>query len=567
MGNWKTTALAAALLATQAAHIAHAQTAPRVAVGGNPLEALPQVNAPAKPPAVEVEVKAPQQQLQDLLARHITPKTIEVQGVKSLKFEEVAKRFTPFVGRDITIGQLVETANGVTALYKERGYALSFAFVPAQDFADGVVRVTVVEGYVKDIKIKGEPGNLEKRIRAIAQRIAADRPLRQETFERYVNVLGMIPGAKIDATVAPPQNTDGATTLELNVTRKRFNLSSGINANQPGLSGIFSATENGNLGLGESLSASFLAPPGRNDTTYYGVNAMVPVGSDGFAFKLDATHYYGHPKDNPGLPSSIERTVVNDKLALSAIYPFILTNARSLLATATVYATHDEDRLKNMEIASNPQLTQRSQIRVAQIALDYTSIAANVVRRANINVAKAMNIFGASKTAETNIEGLALTNPVSLTFFRSGATVSQTNEWPFKISTVVSATGQYSPDTLPTSEQISFGAGRYAAGYQPGEVSGDSGWGASFEVNRPLPLDWTFLKSVTPYASIDTARVFLHGGTPNPKRLASVALGFRISDVKHYSIDLSLARAIGDAPVESASRAPRVNATFSYQLN
>jgi hemolysin activation/secretion protein len=562
----KMTALAVALFAAQ---LAHAQTAPRPApvVGGNPLEALPQVNAPAKAPAVEVEVQKPEQQLQNLLARHITPSTIQLEGVKSFKFEEVAKRFTPFIGKDITIGQLVETANAVTQMYKDRGYALSFAFVPAQDFANGIVRVTVVEGYVKDIKIKGDCGNLEKEVRAIAQHIAADRPLRTDTFQRYVQILGMIPGAKIEATVAPPQNTDGATTLELNVTRKRFNLSSGIDMNHPGLSGIFSATENGMLGLGESITASVLAPPGRNDTTYYGINAMAPVGSDGFSMKVDASHYYGHPKDNPGLPSYVERTVVNDKLALSAVYPFILSNARSLLATATVYATHDEDRMKNIAVASNPQLTNRSQVRVAQIALDFTAVQPDVTRRANLTLSKAMDVFGASKTAETNIAGLALTNPISLTFFKGGATYVQSNVWPFKIGTTVQMTGQYSPDTLPTSEQIAFGATRFALGYQPGEVSGDSGWGASFEVNRPLTLEWAYLKSLTPYASIDAARVYLHGGTPQPRSLSSVGVGLRVSDAKHYSIDVSVARAIGDAPVESSSRSPRVNASFSWALN
>jgi hemolysin activation/secretion protein len=532
----KRTALAVALAAAHLAQ-AQAQTAPQAAarpnIGGNPLEALPQVNAPKQPPAVEVQVQAPQQQLQALLARHITPKTIAVEGVKSLKFEDVAKRFTSFVGKDITIGQLVETANGVTAMYKEHGYALSFAFVPAQDFANGIVRVTVVEGYVKDIKIKGDAGNLEKRIRAVAEHIAKDRPLRQSTFERYVNILGTIPGAKIDATVAPPQNTDGATTLELNVSRKRFNLASGLDVNHPGLQGIFSATENGVLGLGESITASALAPKGRNDSTYYGVNAMAPVGADGFALKVDASHYYGHPVDNPGLPSSIERTVVNDKLAFSASYPFLLNNTRSLIGTATVYATHDEDRLKNTTLDPQPQLTQRSQIRVAQVSLDYVGVQPDTTRRASLTVAKAVNMFGASKAAETNIQGLALVNPVSLTFFRSGATYTQTNQWPLKIATVVSMTGQYSPDTLPTSEQIAFGSGRYAAGYQPGEVSGDSGWGASFEVNRPLGIEWEYLKALTPYASIDAARVYLHGGTPTPRRLSSAALGFRVSDAKH----------------------------------
>lgn len=555
------------LAAAFASHVVHAQTAPpRPAVAGNPLDALPQVNAPQKPPAVTVDVQQQPPQLQALLASHLTPSKIQVEGVSALPFEEVSKRFLPLVGHDITVSDLIETTNGVTALYKKRGYALSFAFVPAQTFQDGVVRITVVEGYVSDIKIKGKPGRAEKRIRAIAERIKADRPLRQATFERYINVLGLTPGVKIAATVAPPTTTDGATTLELDVERKPFNISSGIDGNHPGLQGIVSATENGNLGLGETLGVSALFPKGRDDQTYYAVTGALPIGSDGFTAKVDASHYYGHPVDNPGLPSYVERTVVNDKEGLSASYPFILSNSRSLIGTAGVYASRDEDRLKNT--LNTATIDTRSQVRVTSLQLDYTGMDTGTVRRASINVAKAFDLLGASKSEDTNIPGVSATNPVSLDFVRTGATISQTNEWPYKIGTAFAATGQFSPDSLPTSEQIAFGSGHFAQGYQPGEVSGDSGWAASAEINRPFALGLAYLKSVTPYISVDTARVYLHNGTVKPARLASVSAGFRITDAKYYSLDLSLAKPVGDAPIEGdGSRSPRVNATFSYQFN
>ncbi|MDR5782086.1 POTRA domain-containing protein [Caballeronia sp. LZ065] len=565
--DW-TRALMLAALTAPMAHPAQAQNAPapRASIGGNPLDALPQVNTPPKAP-VAVTVAPPAPALEALLAHHLTPSKVEIEGVKSLPFAPVAARFTTFVGKDVTVGQLIEAANGITAMYKEHGYALSFAFIPAQTFQDGVVRVTVVEGYIAKVIVKGNPGAAGKRIRAVAERLQADRPLTQAKFERYVNVLGMIPGVKAKVNVAPPQNTDGATALELEVERKPFNVSTGIDFNHPGVQGILSATENGMLGLGESLTASALLPKGRDDQTYYALNGTLPVGTDGFTAKVDASHYHGHPVDNPGLPSYIERTVVNDKLAFSGVYPFMLSNARSLIGTATVYASHDEDRLKNTIAPGNPYLDNRSQMRVAQLQLDYTGIGTGVVRRASFNVAKAFDVLGASKSADTNIAGYAPVNPVSLTFVRTGASVSQSNEWPWKIGTVLSATGQYSPDSLPTSEQVSFGAQRFALGYQPGEVSGDSGWGASFEVNRPLEVGMTYLKSFTPYVAFDAARVYLHGGTANPRRLSSVGIGFRVSDAKHYSIDLSVAKAVGDAPIENTSRSPRVNATLSYQLD
>jgi len=562
----KWTLLLAALAASAMQVEAQAQSRPASpTVGGNPLDSLPQIKAPDKGPNVTLQVAPQAPQLQELLARHLMPSKIQVEGVKSIPFDEVAQRFTPLVGKDITIADLMQVADGVTKLYQERGYALSFAFIPAQTFEGGVVRVTVVEGYVSVVKVTGKPGVVEDKIRAIADHIVADRPLKRATFERYIHVLGLLPGVKVAANVPPPQNTDGATTLELNVERKPFDVSTGIDFNHPGVQGLLTATENGLTALGEQLSVSALLPKGRDNVTYLAAHAAVPIGSDGLIGKIYASHYRGNPVDNPGLPSYVQRTVINDKVGGSLAYPLLMNDTHVLIGTASVYASHDEDRYNNQQTGA--QIGLRSQVRVMQLQADYSTVQTGEVRRASITVAKAFDILGASKSGDSNVPGTTVTNPASINFVRTGASFSQTNEWPLKIGTAISLTGQYSAVSLPTSEQISFGAQRFAQGYEPGEASGDSGWGAMFEVNRAFTPGFTYLRTVTPYVSFDMARVYLHAGTPSPSKLSSIAFGFRISDAKYYSLDLSVAKPIGDAPVESASRSPRINATYSYQLN
>ncbi|MGN6317906.1 ShlB/FhaC/HecB family hemolysin secretion/activation protein [Trinickia sp.] len=551
-----------ALVAAGAVTPALAQTRP--AATGNPLQALPQIQTPSRAPNVSVQIQSNEQQLQKLLQTQLTPSKIEIDGVKSIAFTDVASHFSTFVGKRVAIGDLVEAANEVTRLYQARGYALSFAFVPAQTFENGVVRVTVVEGYVSNVKITGNPGGTERKIRDIADRIRNERPLRRATFERYVNALGLLPGVKISATVQPPQTTDGAASLDLNVERKPFNVATGIDFHHPGVQGLVTVTENGLASLGEDLSISTLVPKGRDNQTYYAATGALPIGSEGLIAKINASHYHGNPTDNPGLPSYVARTVVNDKLGVSAAYPLYLSNARSLMGTMSAYAAHDENRYLNT--LTGATLALRSQVRVVQAQLDYADTRTGQTRRASLNVAKAFGVLGASKAGETNVPGVVETNPVSLTFVRTGASFSQTNEWPFKIGTALALTGQYSPDSLPTSEQIAFGAQRFALGYQPGEASGDSGFGASFEINRPIAVGSRYLQTWTPYVSFDMARVYLHTGPAAPSKLASLALGFRVTDNKHYSLDLSIAKAVGDAPIESPSRGPRLNATFSYQL-
>lgn len=120
---------------------------------------------------------------------------------------------------------------------------------------------------------------------------------------------------------------------------------------------------------------------------------------------------------------------------------------------------------------------------------------------------------------------------------------------------------------MPNSEQITFGGQRFGPGDEPGETARDSGWSAALEPNRPFSLDTAFLKTLTPYLSYALARTYLRHADVPPARLATLAAGMRFSDDHYYSLDLSLGLPVGDKPAEGAPCPPRVNATFSYQLD
>ncbi len=189
--------------------------------------------------------------------------------------------FAPMRGKDTTVGELIAAADRVTAMYKTRGYALSFAFVPNQTFAGGVVKIQVVEGYVSSVDVRGDAGNLDARIRAMAAHIVGERPLRQETFERYTQLLGQLPGLKVAANVAPPTTTDGAAKLDLDVKRQRYDLTYGLDFNHPGVQGVLSILENGATPLGEQLSLSTLFPNGGGQRLYSAAY-LQPIGSRGW---------------------------------------------------------------------------------------------------------------------------------------------------------------------------------------------------------------------------------------------------------------------------------------------
>ena len=537
-------------------------TQAQVRAPANPLQTLPRTETPQQAPSVKVNVEARNPALEALLASHLTPTRFDVTGVKSIPFADVAALFTPLRGKDTTVGELIATADRVTAMYKEHGYALSFAFVPNQDFAGGVVKVAVVEGYVSEVDVRGDPGNMDSRIRAMAAHIVGERPLRQDTFERYTQLLGQLPGLKVGANVPPPTTTDGATKLDLDVTRQRYDVSYGLDLNHPGAQGVFTLLENGATPLGEQLSVSTLFPNGGGQR-FYSAAYVEPLGSQGWQGRVDASRYWGRPDNGDQLPSYLDHTLSQDRLALTTIYPLLLSNTRRVNLTMGVYASKQDDRYRNVDTGAMVAL--QSSVRVMNVELSWLKAEAKRTEQFGFAVVHGFDTLGAYSRSVSNVGALDIAKPdVKFTRFTANAAWSQ--EWSHKFGTVLRATGQYSDDSLPSTEQINFGGPSYAYAYDPGDAAGDSGWAASAEVNRSFVSGARWLKSVVPYVAYQTARVYLNGARPLINRLDSAAIGVRASDNKHYSVDFALARPTGDKPPESNDRQFRWNLTFSYKL-
>lgn len=528
---------------------------------GNPMDTLPTIQAPqVAPPTFHLQAPTQEQALQALLARKIVPAKFGIEGVKSIPFETVARLFAPLAGHQVTIGELVARANDVTKLYQQHGYLLSFGFVPAQDFKNGFVKIVVVEGYVAHTRITGNPGPSRAKLEAIAAHIQAERPLKRATFERYLNVLTLVPGMRIKADMKPPTRTDGATDLTLDVQRKPITVGVSLGTSDPGLRGLITVTTNGLTPLGEQMQFATIVPKGPNHEEYYAASYSQMIGSNGLSLKLDASHYRGVPHDQTLIDDNLTRHIDNKRAGATLSYPFVLNNQRRLVGSGGVYAVENSDSYQSTVSAANA--TSKVNIRVVNAQLSYNETTPKQARSASIAIYKGINGLGADQSSNSPALG-----PYDLGFTRYVASASQSFVLPHQFGVVLAATGQYSPNTVPTPEQATFGGTRFGLGYPAGEVAGDSGWGASIEFNRLFRTGFAWLKTVQPYVEADTARVYLNRGQLQHDRLASLALGVRVSDQRHYTFDLSLAKPVADKPANSNNRSLRVNAAYSYRFD
>ncbi|AOB37376.1 ShlB/FhaC/HecB family hemolysin secretion/activation protein [Bordetella holmesii] len=531
---------------------------------GNPVDALPTIERPpAAAPQTPVAPTPEQQAVAARLAQHIVPRHFDVSGVKTLPFEEVSAFLTPLAGKDITVAQLVTEVDKITALYRERGYPLSFALVQNQDFADGLVVVTVVEGYIDTVRIDGDLGNAQARLQDLAQPLLQDRPLKQATLERVLNLMRTVPGVSFTPALELPKRANGATELSVNATRKKFTGNGGVADMGTGMQPMVNVGANSLTPLGEQVRLTASVPLNTDDVRYFSADVRVPVGNDGWAIKVDGYHYQAKPRDEAIQYLGFGRKVTTDRIGVGVSYPLLLNNRRSLTGTLGVYATNAKDRYDQHN--SDNWLREDSRVRAATAELRYLDVLPERSTDATVSVSKGVDSMGARAKITSNY-GYQATPATDLDFTLWNLSVRQAVTLPAQFGLVLSGAGQYSSDILLSSEQVSYGSWRFGMGYPQGEISGDKGLGLSAEVNRRFNIGYKYLQALQPYALVDYARSWYNNPAlkpVNPKHLSSVALGFRVTDDKYYLFDFNIAKPVGSVMANDRDRDIRFNANYS----
>ncbi|NEQ31092.1 MAG: ShlB/FhaC/HecB family hemolysin secretion/activation protein [Leptolyngbya sp. SIO4C5] len=112
---------------------------------------------------------------------------IQVTGSTVFDQETLTAAIAPFENRSLTLAELQQAADAITALYLQEGYITSRAILPSQTVTDGTVQITVIEGRLADIQVEGT-ARLRRYVRdRIA--LAGLQPLNQAELEDQLRLL------------------------------------------------------------------------------------------------------------------------------------------------------------------------------------------------------------------------------------------------------------------------------------------------------------------------------------------------------------------------------------------
>ena len=552
----------ASLLCLSLSSAALADTLPSFLNSNETIRNLPVPNLPAdayRPSAAPLQVPDPGATAAQplLMETKVDLKTVQIEGGTIYPLNELAEIYKPLIGRQASLAELIEATRNITRRYQQDGYLLSYAFLPQQNFDDGVARVVLVEGYVRDIQMQGDIGRVKSLLDKLAAKIQAERPLTRKTFERYTTLMSRIPGVTIQAQVPPPGTTDGATTLVAQASRKPFTSTlSTTEDNRNGPQALLGISSNSQTSMGEQLSLSGLFPPGDDKEHYYRLDYSQFLDTEGTQLNVSASRYRADPDTEVlvGGGGRLSTHRENDRYSIGFSTPLITSANELLTAGSRLYAVDDKTRYDGINFPFSTEL--RTDVRALAFEGDWRKADARQLRILSAGVYQGFDSLG----AHTNYDD------IDLDFFRVRLSGVQSDKFLDNWQGVLSAALYWSDDTLPDSERAVFGGQNFGRGYPDDQASGDKGWGVAYEVNYSFNRDGNWVRILQPYVVVDRSRSWFNQLPVQANNLSSTALGLRFGDAKYYNVALEVAKAMSDEALDTLNRKPRYSISFSYQL-
>ncbi len=487
----------------------------------------------------------------------IIVKKFEIIGNTVLEPQLIEDAIQEYTLRPISFVELLQVPRIITQLYLDAGYITSGAIISPQAIADRTVKIQIIPGTVKEIKIIGlkklKPSYVRSRLA-----IATQPPLNQGKLLQALQLLQLDPlirniSAELSAGIKP-----NSSILEVTVEEESDTFSIGLNLDNYRVASVGTfrrrliLKENNLFGRGDRLNLTYLNTDGTHAV-------------DNFSYEFPLNNYrgklkliYGYSDNNltqePFDVLEIENQISNYEVKyshelykslrqeLTAGISFIHTNSRATFLDGLPFpspsgASDDEGKTKVTAIRLIQDYTNRNERRVgnlrSQLSIGIDAFDSNISSERQDS--KFVTWLG-----QANYYHILGSNTAIL--IRSGM--------------------QFANDGLAPLEQFSVGGIYTVRGYAQNILVGDNGIYFSTEIQQNLlNLDQSQISlDLIPF--IDFGRIWNTRRELDQPRstMASVGLGLRL-DIKDDLI-LRLDWGIPFADIETAGESLQENGFY-----
>jgi hemolysin activation/secretion protein len=473
----------------------------------------------AQPGAVQIPEPA-QKPPADAAGIKFTLVDLQVNGVKAYKTEDLQANYQSYLNREVSLSDVYAIAAAMTARYRNDGYILSQVLVPAQTVSDGKVRLQAVEGYVAKVTVQSQ-GAVPPLVTALANKIAAARPLTAAVLERYLLLINDLPGAFARATLTASASEQGASDLVMEFSQRAVSGSLAVdNLSSKALGperGTASIELNSVLGLQERTGLSAVTS-GNRRLQYFSLSHDEQIGSEGGKISVTLSDARSRPDDSSNfIPLDLETSSHSGGISYS--YPLLRSRNTNLYLRGGLTAHNG--------VTDIFQTTQSiDHIRALHLGLTYDRADAyrgiNIV---DVEFSQGLKGMGASEAGDPNLSRANGKPDFSKLTLYAARLQSLAGPWAL----LAAVNGQYAGADLLAPELFSLGGEQFVRGYDPSELVGDEGLAAKLELRyaggQPAGFGYTgyafwdggYVRQRTPAAS------------PVSESAASAGLGLRFS--------------------------------------
>lgn len=143
----------------------------------------------------------------------------EFDGQLPVPSGDLAALLVNSIGHSATLQELEKQADVITRYLRSQGYFVAFAYIPAQDFAGGNVKIAVEPGRYDQIIINNKTNIREDAIRRELGSVTAGAVVEKRPLERAIWLISDMAGAEAKTSLQAGSQP-GTTTLTINVTPK-----------------------------------------------------------------------------------------------------------------------------------------------------------------------------------------------------------------------------------------------------------------------------------------------------------------------------------------------------------
>jgi len=462
----------------------------------------------------------------------------KLENVEFIPEAEIQKVLEPFRNRNLTMAQLEEATQAVTALYQKKGYVVAKAYMPKQSITDGVIVIRILVGAYAPSSSENNSLVRDWFInKSLKSNLQEGQPVRRSDLERAVLVISDMPGTGMPTINIGPGQTPGTTEVFTQVPKgKRFGgylMSDDMGSRYTGRLRFGAGVDvNAPFGIADKLSVYGLTT-GTTGLVNYGVDYGFPLTPNGLRLTLGYSHVYYELGD---AFKDLDASGTADTFQGTFSYPLIRSSAQNLFLSLNVahkamgndYAAFDEK-----------QNTESTLSKLGVVHEAWTTLWGKPVYTRLGGYVTGGELYVMAGDDSRDTQGWFTYG--SLEFLSS---ISLTDHW----SLSVSGNGQKSfGKNLDSSEQIIVTGLRGVKAYRE-TVSGDNGYTVNTELKYKLPTirkwehalggfvdygEWSYEKSPFP--------------DPHSGDMADIGLGYYVN-FGLFSGKVQLAQGLGDYP-------------------